>query len=248
MLLAATAWSNAATRCGATAFAVVHGAGTAHGLAVDRDHPAGRRRRGCGSTAFAPITRSNRSASNPAMARGIVDSRRRPRPVTPGGPWPVRTRPRSIPRSRRRTAPRSGPPPKPTAKDHRQQVAHPATVPRGQSPTRAAPTAAAGPAVARGQGWWAKMTSAGGFLGVVGCVRTSIQASVATPVTHATPLTTPQNRRSQPHSTTLPRPWVRSNVSRAMPYMTCEPISQATAAGGIFQGGGCRPVSGNVDP
>ncbi len=39
MLLAATAWSNAATRCGATAFAVVHGAGTAHGLAVDRDHP-----------------------------------------------------------------------------------------------------------------------------------------------------------------------------------------------------------------
>jgi len=42
---------------------------------------------------------------------------------------------------------------------------------------------------------------------VVVSLRTSIQAPVATPVTHATPLITPQNRRSQPHSPTLPRPW-----------------------------------------
>jgi len=55
---------------------------------------------------------------------------------------------------------------------------------------------------------WVMIASAGVVLGVVVSLRTSIQAPVATPVTHATPLITTQNRRSQPHSPTLPRPWV----------------------------------------
>lgn len=44
------------------------------------------------------------------------------------------------------------------------------------------------------------------FSGWMVSVRTSIQASRTTPVTHATPVTQTQTRRSQPYATTLPRP------------------------------------------
>jgi hypothetical protein len=53
---------------------------------------------------------------------------------------------------------------------------------------------------------WVKIASAGVVLGVVVSLRTSIQAPVATPVTHATRRVTPQRCRSAPYRPTLPRP------------------------------------------
>lgn len=50
------------------------------------------------------------------------------------------------------------------------------------------------------------MARAGVVLARDGCVRTSISVPSATPVTHATPVTSPRFCRSQPYQTTFPGP------------------------------------------
>src|SRR5664279_478171 len=51
------------------------------------------------------------------------------------------------------------------------------------------------------------MTSAGVVLAETVCVKTPISAPWATPVTHATPVTSAQTRRSTPYPSTFPGPW-----------------------------------------
>src|SRR5664280_1266451 len=50
------------------------------------------------------------------------------------------------------------------------------------------------------------MTSAGVVLAETVCVKTPISAPWATPVTHATPVTSAQTRRSTPYPSTFPGP------------------------------------------
>lgn len=127
-------------------------------------------------------------------------------------------------------------------KDHRQLVAHPAASLRVRHRPEQSQQLWPARQLRRGQGLWAQTASAGVVRGVVVSVRTSIQAPVAVPVTHATPLITAQNRRSQPHSPTLRRPWVGCQALLTRSRVTALPAEQPSVRSfSKWKIGGRRP-------
>src|SRR5664280_1090517 len=86
------------------------------------------------------------------------------------------------------------------------------------------------------------MTSAGVVLAETVCVKTPISAPWATPVTHATPVTSAQTRRSTPYPSTFPGPCgggglPRSRRLRSVDGDLAADVCRCATGGGLGVGG-----------